>query len=104
MDRRIILIHSWAMNGGAVTGSSALAGLLVASGVTSVAAKVQPPPLSAMSYSLFDVRVLAFSLTISVLTGLLFGVLPFFSIGQVHSFGARGSGRTRGTSIFPRKP
>jgi hypothetical protein len=53
-----------------------------------VAAKVQPPPLSAMSYSLFDVRVLAFSLTISVLTGLLFGVLPFFSIGQVHIFGA----------------
>src|ERR1700674_1044579 len=46
---------------------SALAGLLVAAGVASVAAKVQPPPLSAMSYSLFDVRVLAFSLTISVL-------------------------------------
>jgi putative ABC transport system permease protein len=75
---------------------SALAGLLVAAGVTSVAAKVQPPPLSAMSYSLFDVRVLAFSLTISVLAGLLFGVLPFFSIGQVHIFGARGSGKTRG--------
>jgi putative ABC transport system permease protein len=75
---------------------SALAGLLVAAGVTSVAAKVQPPPLSAMSYSLFDVKVLAFSLTISVLTGALFGVLPFFSIGQVHIFGARGSGRTRG--------
>lgn len=75
---------------------SALAGLLVAAGVTSVAAKVQPPPLSAMSYSLFDVRVLAFSLTISVLAALLFGVAPFFSIGQAHIFGARGSGRTRG--------
>jgi hypothetical protein len=37
-----------------------------------------------MSYSLFDVRVLAFSLTISVLTGLLFGVLPFFSIGHAY--------------------
>jgi putative ABC transport system permease protein len=74
---------------------SALAGLLVAAGVTSVAAKVQPPPLSAMSYSLFDVRVFAFSLTISVLAGLLFGMLPFFSIGQVHIFSARGSGRTR---------
>jgi putative ABC transport system permease protein len=76
---------------------SALAGLLVAAVVTSVAAKVQPPPLSAMSYSLFDVRVLAFCLTISVLVGLLFGVLPFFSIGQTHIFGARGSGRTRGS-------
>ncbi len=79
---------------------SALTGLLVAAGVTSVAAKVQPPPLSAMSYSLFDIRVLAFSLTISVLTGLLFGVLPFFSIGQVHIFGARGSGKTRESRVI----
>jgi predicted permease len=79
---------------------STLAGLLVAAGIISVAAKVQPPPLSAMSYSLFDVRVLAFSLTISVLTGLLFGVLPFFSIGQVHIFGARGSGRTRRSQVI----
>ncbi|HEU4837240.1 MAG TPA: ABC transporter permease, partial [Pyrinomonadaceae bacterium] len=79
---------------------SALAGLAVAAGVTSVAAKVQPPPLSAMSYSLFDLRVLAFSLTISVLTGLLFGVLPFFSISQVHIFGVRGSGRARGSRVF----
>src|SRR5262245_11020774 len=79
---------------------SALAGLLVAAGITSVAAKVQPPPLSAMSYSLFDVRVLAFSLTISVLAGLLFGVLPFFSIGQAHIFGVRGSGRAPGSRVF----
>jgi predicted permease len=76
---------------------SALVGLLVAAGVTSVAAKVQPPPLSAMSYSLFDVRVLAFSLSISLLAGLLFGVLPFFSIGRVHAFSARGS--TRGSRV-----
>ncbi len=79
---------------------SALAGLLVAAGVTSVAAKVQPPPLSAMSYSLFDVRVLAFSLIVSFLAGLMFGVLPFFSIGQVHIFGARGAGRTRGSRVM----
>ena len=46
-----------------------------------------------MSYSLFDVGVLAFCLTISVLPGLLFGVLPFFSIGKVQIFSVRGSGR-----------
>lgn len=79
---------------------SAMAGLLVAAGITSVAAKVQPPPLTAMSYSLLDIRILAFSLTISVLTGLLFGVLPFFSIGQAHIFGGRGSGRTRRSRVF----
>jgi putative ABC transport system permease protein len=79
---------------------STLAGLLVAAGITSVAAKVQPLPLSAMSYSLLDVRVLAFSLTISVLTGLLFGVLPFFSIDQVYIFGARGFGRTRRSGVL----
>jgi predicted permease len=39
-------------------------------------------------------------LTISVLTGLLFGVAPFFSIGQAHIFGVRGSGRTRGSRVF----
>jgi predicted permease len=76
---------------------SALAGILVAAGVTSGAAKIQPPPLSAMSYSLFDGKILAFSLIVSVLVGLLFGVAPFSSIGHVHIFGARGSGRTRGS-------
>lgn len=80
--------------------ASALAGLLVAAGINSVAAKVQPPPLAAMSYSLFDIRVLAFSLTLAVLTGVLFGILPFFSIGQAHIFGVKGLGRTRGSRVF----
>jgi len=73
---------------------SAMVGLLVAAGVTSVAAKVQPAPLSGMSYSLFDVRVLAFSLTVSVVAALLFSVLPFSAIGHVHTFSGTGSGRT----------
>ena len=47
-----------------------------------------------MSYSLLDVRVLAFSLTITVLTGLLFGVLPVLGV-----VGASAVGRSLGSLI-----
>lgn len=73
----------------------ALSGFLVAAVITFIAAKIQPPPLSAMSYSLFDGRVLAFSSIVSVLAAVLFGVLPFLSISHAHRFEIRGSGGGR---------
>src|SRR5579864_637441 len=45
-----------------------LAGLAIAYWTTSIAAKVEPPPLGAQSYSILDQRVLAFTLIVSVLT------------------------------------
>lgn len=71
------------------------AGLLFAFWTTSLAAKVQPAPLATQSYSLLDGRVVSFAIAVSILTGLLLGVLPSLSAGRVHAFAARGSSGTR---------
>ena len=63
-----------------------LAGLLIAYWTTSLAAKVEPPPLGAQSYSILDGRVLAFTLMVSVVTALPFGILPSLYVGRVHAF------------------
>jgi putative ABC transport system permease protein len=77
-----------------------LAGLLLASWTTSLAAKVQPPPLGAQSYSVLDGRVLAFMLIVSVITTLALGVLPSLYVGRMHTFGSRTSTRTRGSRLL----
>jgi len=74
---------------------AAVAGLLVAFWTTSLAAKVEPPPLGAQSYSILNGPVLIFTLVASVVTAALFGVLPLLYVTRLHSFGARGSVRTR---------
>ena len=74
---------------------AAVAGLLVAFWTTSLAAKVEPPPLGAQSYSSLNGPVLVFTLLASVVTAALFGVLPLLYIARIHSFGARGPVRTR---------
>jgi predicted permease len=76
-----------------------LAGLIVAYWTTQVAAKVEPPPLGAQSYSILDGRVLAFTLAVSVITALAFGVLPAVYAGRVRALAARGSSRTRGSRL-----
>ena len=76
------------------------AGLLVAFWTTSVAAKVQPAPLATQAYSILDGRVLGFAIAVSILSGLLFGVLPSMDAGRVHAFGARGSSGTRRSRLI----
>ncbi|SPE36954.1 conserved membrane hypothetical protein [Candidatus Sulfopaludibacter sp. SbA6] len=78
---------------------AALAGLVLAYWTTAIAVKVQPPPLAAQSYSILDGRVLAFAALASVLSSLLFGVLPSLYAGRIHTFGTRGSGQTRGSRL-----
>jgi putative ABC transport system permease protein len=53
-----------------------LAGLVIAYWTALFAAKVEPSPLGSQFYSILDARVLAFTLTISILSALTFGVLP----------------------------
>jgi putative ABC transport system permease protein len=77
-----------------------LAGLLVAFWTTTFAAKVQPPPLGTQSYSILDGRVLIFTSVISVLTALIFGVLPSLHIGNIHTFGSRSSSRAHGSRLL----
>jgi predicted permease len=76
---------------------AAFAGLLVAFWTTSLAAKVQPAPLSAQSYSILDGRVLAFTVAVAIVSSVLFGVSPSLYAGRVHAFEARGSSSARGT-------
>ena len=76
-----------------------LAGLAFAYWTTSLAAKVEPPPLGAQSYSILDGRVLAFTLIVSAVTTLALGVLPSLYVGRIHAFGSRSSSRTRGSRL-----
>ena len=75
-----------------------LAGLAIAYWTTSLAAKVQPPPLGAQSYSILDGRVLAFTVIVSVITALALGILPSLYVGRVRAFRSRSSGRTAARS------
>jgi putative ABC transport system permease protein len=77
-----------------------LAGLLVAYWTIPLAAKVEPPPLSVQSYSILNGHVLAFTLALSVITAVLFGLLPALLIGQIHAFGARGSSTSRDSRLI----
>ncbi len=76
-----------------------LAGLVIAYWTTSLAVKIEPPPLGAQSYSILDGRVLAFTLMVSVTTALALGVLPSLYVGRIHAFGSRSSSRTRGSRL-----
>jgi putative ABC transport system permease protein len=78
---------------------AAAAGLLVAFWTISLAAKVEPPPLGAQSYSTLNGLVLIFMAAASVVTALLFGILPSLYVTRIHSFGVRGPGSTRGSRI-----
>jgi putative ABC transport system permease protein len=80
--------------------AASLAGVFVAFWTTSIATKVQPAPMASQAYAILDGRVLCFAIAISVLSGLLFGVLPSLYAARVHTFGARGSSDTRGSRLI----
>src|SRR5579863_2951447 len=77
-----------------------VSGLLVAFWVSSIAAKVQPAPLSTQAYSILDGRVLVFTVAAAIISSLLFGVVPALYAGRAHVFGTRWSGRTRGARLI----
>ena len=70
---------------------AATAGTLVAVWTTSIAAKVQPAALATQAYSILDSRVLAFAVAVSIVSGLVFGLLPAMFAGRVPPSGFRGS-------------
>jgi predicted permease len=78
---------------------AAVAGLLVAFWTTSLAARVEPPPLGAQSYATLNGPVLIFTVLASIVTAALFGVLPLLYVTRIHSFGARGPVRSRGSRM-----
>jgi predicted permease len=80
--------------------AATLAGLVIAYWTISLAAKVEPPPLAAQSYSILDARVLAFTVAVSVATALMFSLLPSFYLIRVHALGISGSSRPRGSRML----
>jgi len=63
-----------------------LAGLAVAYWTTSIAANVDPATLNAQSLSFLDLRILGFTVGVSVVTALMFGTLPSLYRRRVHTF------------------
>ncbi|MGD0775804.1 MAG: ABC transporter permease, partial [Candidatus Solibacter sp.] len=78
---------------------AAVAGLVVAFWTISIAVKVQPPPLAALSYSILDGRVLGFAALASIASSVLFGMLPSLYASRIYAFGTRGSSQTRGSRL-----
>ena len=76
------------------------AGIFIAFWTTSIAAAFQPAALASQAYSILDGRVLCFAIAASVLSGLLFGVLPAVYAGRVQTLGTRGSSDTRGSRLI----
>jgi putative ABC transport system permease protein len=83
-----------------LAGVASLAGLVVAYWTTAAAAKLQPAPLATQAYSILDGRVLGFAIATSVISGLLFGLLPSLYAGRTHTFGTRGTGTNRGSWLI----
>ena len=75
---------------------SAVAGIAVAWWTAALAGRLQPEP---QGVSVWNGRVLAFGIAVSLLSGLLFGVLPSLFAGRAHDFGARGGTSTRGARL-----
>ncbi|HXW57190.1 MAG TPA: ABC transporter permease [Candidatus Cybelea sp.] len=78
---------------------ASVVGLAIAYWTTSLAAKVEPPTLAAQSYSLLDPGVLAFTVAVSVVTALMFGILPWLCLGGVRAYGIRSSSRPPGSRL-----
>ncbi len=66
---------------------SALVGLAIAQWVARLAMSVQPAHLESQAYTLLDWRVLAFTVAVATLTGVLFGVAPAWLSSRIHPSG-----------------
>ena len=78
---------------------AALAGLVLAYWTTSLATKIEPPALAALSYSILDARVLAFTVGVSIFAALLFSILPCLYLGRARTLGIRSTTRPHGSRL-----
>ena len=76
-----------------------LVGLMVAHWTTSLTGKVEPPTLVSQSYSILDARVLAFTAVVSIVTALMFSILPSLYLVRVPALGMRRSNRPHGARL-----
>jgi predicted permease len=76
-----------------------LAGLVIAYWTTSLAAKVESPSLASQVYSILDVRVLAFTVVVSIATALMFSILPSWYLGRARDLAIRSCSRSHGSQL-----
>jgi predicted permease len=76
-----------------------LAGLAIAYWTASIAAKAASPTLAAQSYSILDARVLVFTAVVSMVTALMFSILPCLYLIRVRGVGIRSSSRPSGSRL-----
>jgi putative ABC transport system permease protein len=77
-----------------------LAGLVIAYWTTSLAAKVKPATLAAQSYSILDGRVLGFTVAVSIVTALMFSILPSVYLSRFQAMGVHSSSRPHGSRLL----
>jgi putative ABC transport system permease protein len=82
---RARLIQQLTTEAAALTLTGAAAGLLVAHWASQLASAVAPPQLAVQQYTILDWRVVAFAASLAVVTGIIFGVLPFLLLGRMHA-------------------
>jgi NAD/NADP transhydrogenase beta subunit len=79
---------------------SAAIGIVVAIGATSAIAKAEPGSLPSQTYSILDVRVVAFALAVSLGSAFLVGWMSALNLGQTHIFVARGTSEFRRSRLI----
>jgi putative ABC transport system permease protein len=80
--------------------AAALFGLLIAYWTISLAEQIEPASFGALSDSLLDGRVLAFTLAVSVITAVAMGVLPSLYVGRFQSLRSGSSGSRRRSPLI----
>ena len=73
---RARIVQQMATESAGLTLVAACAGMAVARWTLLVASPVLPAPLAVQAYTLLDWRVLSFALALTVITGILFGIVP----------------------------
>ena len=77
------LVQQLTVEATALTLTGSTAGLIVAFLVARIASAVLPAQLAAQNYTLLDWRVLCFAITLALIVGAIFGVMPAWLIGRL---------------------
>ncbi len=77
------LVQQLTVEATALTLSGATLGLIVAFFVSRIASAALPAQLATQNYTLLDWRVLCFAITVALIVGAIFGVMPAWLIGRL---------------------
>jgi putative ABC transport system permease protein len=77
------LVQQLTVEATALTLAGSIVGLIVAFFVSQIASAVLPAQLATQNYTLLDWRVLGFAVTLALIVGAIFGVMPAWLIGRL---------------------